>query len=52
LLLVSWEGINLQDVGQVPAELIPAGQEALSLEIHKFIQLTWNKEKLPHHWKE
>jgi hypothetical protein len=30
---------------QIPAELIQAG-------IHKLIMLIWNKEELPHQWKE
>jgi hypothetical protein len=37
---------------QIPAELIQAGGETLHSEIHKFIMLIWNKEELPHQWKE
>jgi hypothetical protein len=37
---------------QIPAELIQAGGETLHLEIHKYIKLIWNKEELPHQWKE
>jgi hypothetical protein len=39
---------------QIPAELIQAGGggEALHSEIHKLIMLIWNKEELPHQWKE
>jgi hypothetical protein len=37
---------------QVPAELIQAGGETLCSEIHKLIKLFWNKEELPHQWKE
>jgi hypothetical protein len=37
---------------QIPAELIQAGVETLSSEIHKLIKLIWNKEELPHQWKE
>jgi hypothetical protein len=37
---------------QIPAELIQAGGETLRLEIHKLIRLIWNKEELPHQWKE
>jgi hypothetical protein len=37
---------------QIPAELIQAGGETLHSEIHKLIMLIWNKEELPHRWKE
>jgi hypothetical protein len=40
------------DADQIPAELIQAGGEALRPEIHKLIKLIWNKEELPHQWKE
>jgi hypothetical protein len=36
----------------LPAELIQAGGETLHSEIHKLIMLIWNKEELPHQWKE
>jgi hypothetical protein len=39
-------------VYQIPAELIEAGGETLHSEIHKLIKLIWNKEELPHQWKE
>jgi hypothetical protein len=39
-------------VDQIPAELIQAGGETLRSEIHKIIKLIWNKEELPHQWKE
>jgi hypothetical protein len=39
-------------VDQIPAEVIQAGGETLRSEIHKLIKLIWNKEKLPHRWKE
>jgi hypothetical protein len=39
-------------VDQVLAELIQAGGETLRSEIHKLIKLIWNKEELPHQWKE
>jgi hypothetical protein len=39
-------------VDQIPAELIQEGGETLHLEIHKLIKLIWNKEELPHQWKE
>jgi hypothetical protein len=39
-------------VDQIPAELIQAGGGTLCLEIHKLIKLIWNKEELPHQWKE
>jgi hypothetical protein len=37
---------------QIPAELIQAGGETLHSEIHKLIMLIYNKEELPHRWKE
>jgi hypothetical protein len=37
---------------QIPAELIQAGGETLHSEIHKLIMLIWNKEEVPHQWKE
>jgi hypothetical protein len=39
-------------IDQIPAELIQAGGETLHSEIHKLIKLVWNKEELPHQWKE
>jgi hypothetical protein len=39
-------------VDQIPAEMIQAGGETLRSEIHKLIKLIWNKEELPHQWKE
>jgi hypothetical protein len=39
-------------IDQIPAELIQAGGETLCSEIHKLIKLIWNKEELPHQWKE
>jgi hypothetical protein len=39
-------------VEQIPAELIQSGGETLRSEIRKFIKLVWNKEELPHQWKE
>jgi hypothetical protein len=41
-----------QGVAQFPTELIQAGGETLCLEFHKLIKLIWNKEELPHQWKE
>jgi hypothetical protein len=38
-------------VDQIPGELIQAGGEILHSEIHKF-KLIWNKQELPHQWKE
>jgi hypothetical protein len=37
---------------QIPAELIQAQGETLHSEIHILIMLMWNKEELPHQWKE
>jgi hypothetical protein len=39
-------------VDRIPAELIQAGGETLRSEVHKLIKLIWNKEELPHQWKE
>jgi hypothetical protein len=39
-------------IDQIPAELIQAGGETLSSEIHKLINCIWNKEELPEEWKE
>jgi hypothetical protein len=39
-------------VDEIPAELIQAGGGTLCSEIHKLIRLIWNKEELPHQWKE
>jgi hypothetical protein len=39
-------------VDHVPAELIQVGGETLRSEIHKLVKLIWNKEQLPHQWKE
>jgi hypothetical protein len=39
-------------VYQIPAELIQARGETLHSEIHKLIRLIWNKNELPHQWKE
>jgi hypothetical protein len=36
----------------IPAHLIQAGGETLLSAIHKLINSTWNKEKLPDQWKE
>jgi hypothetical protein len=43
---------NSPGFDQIPAELIQAGRETLRSEIHKLITLIWNKEELPHQWKE
>jgi hypothetical protein len=37
---------------QIPAELIQPGGEILLSAIHKLINPVWNKEELPHQWKE
>jgi hypothetical protein len=34
------------------SDQIPAGGEILRSKIHKLINFIWNKEKLPHQWKE
>jgi sorting nexin-29 len=37
---------------QIPAELIQAGGEILLSGIPKLINAVWNKEELPHQWRE
>jgi hypothetical protein len=37
---------------QIPAELIQAEGETLRSDIRKLTTLIWNKEELPHQWKE
>jgi len=39
-------------IGQIPAELIKAGNRTIHYEIHKLIISIWNKEELPEEWKE
>jgi hypothetical protein len=39
-------------VDQILAELIQPGGETLHLEIRKLIKLIWNKEELPHQFRE
>jgi hypothetical protein len=43
---------RMPGVDQSSAEQIQAGEETLHSEIHKIIKLIWNKEELPHQWKE
>jgi hypothetical protein len=43
---------KLPDSDQIPAELIPTGDETLLSVIHKVINSIWNKEELPDQWKE
>jgi hypothetical protein len=43
---------KLPGVDQILAELIPAGGETLHSEIHRLINLIWNKEELPQQRKE
>jgi hypothetical protein len=37
---------------QILAELTQAGGEILLYAIHKLINSVWNKEELPHQWKD
>jgi hypothetical protein len=37
---------------KILAELIEAGGNSLSSEVHKLISSMWNKEVLPQQWKE
>jgi hypothetical protein len=39
-------------IDQIPAELIKAGGRTIRCAIHKLIFAVWNKEELPHEWKE
>jgi hypothetical protein len=39
-------------VDEISAELIKVEGEILRSEIHNLIKLIWNKEELPHQWKE
>jgi hypothetical protein len=39
-------------IDQIPAEMIQAGGNTLSSEIHKLINYIWNKEEFPEQWKE
>jgi hypothetical protein len=39
-------------VDRISAELIQAGGEILRSKIHKLIKLIYNKDELPHQWKE
>jgi hypothetical protein len=45
-------GYKSSGVDQIPSELVQAGGKTLRSEIHKLIKLMWNKEELPHQWKE
>jgi hypothetical protein len=40
---------ELPGSGQIPAEIIQAGDEILYSKIHKLINYIWNKEDLPDH---
>jgi hypothetical protein len=52
LLIGKLQTYKSPGVDQIPAELIQARGETLHLEIDKLIKLIWNKEELPHQWKE
>jgi len=39
-------------IDQIPAEVIQAGGNTLSSEIHKLINSIWNKEGRPQQWKK
>jgi hypothetical protein len=48
-----WKRYKSPSVDQIQAELFQAGGGGrLHSEVHKLIMLIWNKEELPHHWKE
>jgi hypothetical protein len=40
------------DTEKIPVEMIQAGGDILRFVIHKLINSIWNKEQLPHQWKE
>jgi hypothetical protein len=46
------KGYKSPGVDQIPTELIQVGRETLRSEIHKLIKFIWNKDELPHQWKE
>jgi hypothetical protein len=50
--IVKVERYRCLGVDQIAAGLIQAGGETLHSEIYKLIKLIWNKEELPHQWKE
>jgi hypothetical protein len=52
LAIEKLENYKSTSVDQIPAELIQAGGETLHSEILKLMKLIWNKEELPHQWKE
>jgi hypothetical protein len=39
-------------VDQIPAQMFHAGGKTLRSENHELNKFTWNKEELPHQWKE
>jgi hypothetical protein len=43
---------KLPGADQIPDEQIQAEGGTLHSEIHKLIKFIWNKEELPHQWKE
>jgi hypothetical protein len=52
IAIVKLKRYKSSGVAKILAELIQAGQETLRSESHKLIKLIWNKEELPHPWKE
>jgi hypothetical protein len=47
-----WKSYKSPGADQISARVIEAGGETLHSEIHKLTKLIWNKEELPHQWKE
>jgi hypothetical protein len=47
-----WKRYKSPGADQISAKVIEAGGETLHSEIHKLTKLIWNKEELPHQWKE
>jgi hypothetical protein len=50
--IVEMKSYKLPGIEHVLAELIQVGGETLCSDIHKLINSIWNKEELPHQWKE
>jgi hypothetical protein len=46
------ESYKSPGIDQITAELIQAGENTLSSEIHKLINCIWNKEEFSEQWKE
>jgi hypothetical protein len=47
-----WKGVSHQVLIRFQQIQVVGGGKTLHSEIHKLFKLIWNKEKLPHQWKE